>query len=66
MEQTQLNDGQIVFLEELAGLMAAINKAISQHELIVKHYEELMFTLARIENKIDFVHQDTCKTELVK
>jgi len=65
MEQTQLNDGQIVFLEELAGLMAAINKAISQHELIVKHYEELMFTLARIENKVDLYASQNVKTELV-
>jgi hypothetical protein len=58
--------GKDTFLEEAAGLLAAINRLISLHERVTLKHEELIFTLARIENKLDAIQANTCKTELIR
>ena len=65
MEQTRLTESQDQFLTQMALLISSLNQTVVYMNDTKNNLYTMINILARIEDKIDFVHNEVKKDEQV-
>jgi hypothetical protein len=64
--QTNLEEAQTSFLEEIAGLISALNRQMTEAMEINHKNTAILVTLSRIEDKLDIIANNQLITERIR